>query len=108
MKKLNHIKMFESIGLPARMYHGLGKDQYMVIVDMASDTIKTWSETLAEIADLAPNCIFQAFNPVTPDYWEVTIVGPEMECEAIADYWNNLTGGNEVVAEPFRLARKRY
>jgi hypothetical protein len=107
MKNLQHIKMFESIGLPARMYHGLGKDQYMVTVDMASDTLNVWADTISEMAKIAPNCIFQEFNPVTPDYWEVTIVGPEMECTAIANYWNNLTGGNEVMVEPFRLRRTR-
>jgi hypothetical protein len=90
------------------MYQGLGQGKYMVSVDMAAETLKAWADTISDMAEIAPNCIFQNFNAVTPDYWEVTIVGPEMECTAIANYWNNLTGGNEAMAEPFKPGRTRY
>jgi hypothetical protein len=107
---MKHIKLFESINHPARINQELGKGQnlYMVSVDMAAETLKVWGDTLSELGEIAPNCIFQNFNAVTPDYWEVIIVGSEVECTAIANYWNNLTGGNEVMVEPFRQPKTRY
>jgi hypothetical protein len=33
---------------------------------------------------------------------------PKGECEALAKYWNNLTGGNEVNPLPFRLKNRKY
>ena len=98
---MKHIKLFESINLPARHFHGLDRDLHMVIIDMASDILPTWGITITEMGRIAPTCIFQDFTSITPDYWEVTIVGPKMECEALAKYWNNLTGGNEIEVEKF-------
>jgi hypothetical protein len=80
----------------------------MVTIDMGADTLPTWGITITEMGKIAPTCIFQDFTSITPDYWDVTIVGPKMECEALAKYWNNLKGANEVEVEPFRLKRKGY
>ena len=105
---MKHIKLFESINLPARNFHGLGRDLHMVTIDMASDILATWGITITEMGEIAPTCIFQDFTSITPDYWAVTIVGPKGECEALAKYWNNLTGGNEVNPLPFRLKNRKY
>lgn len=80
----------------------------MVIIDMARETLKTWAITLDEMAKVAPNCEFASFSDVSPDYWETVIVGSEAECAAIAKYWNELQGGDEVVVEPYRGRRTRY
>ena len=82
----------------------------MVQIDMAaSETLENWASTFVKLAEIAPNCKLVQFMPVTQDYWEVTISGSEMECSAIAKYWNDLTGGDEVSVMPFRQQRnKRY
>ena len=88
----------------------LGLDNSMMVqLDMASETLKNWAMTLADLAEIAPNCVFVEFMSVTPDYWEVTISGSKMECSAIAKYWNDLTGADETTVMPFRSQRnKRY
>jgi hypothetical protein len=114
---MKHVKLFESYGHPARVNQELQrsirenvvipnvKKVYMVVIDLASDTLDNWAKTIEEMAKVAPNCVFQNFDPVggRPDYWDVTLVGPKEECQAIADYMNSLRGGDEVMAEPFRL-----
>jgi hypothetical protein len=107
---MKHVKLFESYGHPARVNQELqrsirAKNLYMVVIDLASDTLDNWAKTIEEMAKVAPNCVFQNFDPVggRPDYWDVTLVGPKEECQAIADYMNSLRGGDEVMAEPFRL-----
>jgi len=100
---MKHVRNFQGFDLnESNVTH-----EAMVTIDMAHDTIKTWSDTLAGMAEIAPNCLFHSFVPFK-DYWEVVIIGPRMECEGLADYWNNLTGGSEVAVEPFRGPRTRY
>lgn len=99
----NHINKFGQY-----IKESMGMDEYTVTVEMAADTVTIWADTLAELAEIAPNCYFSEFTSITPDNWDVTLVGSEEECEAIANYWNELTGGNEVIAEPFTQRRQQY
>lgn len=97
MKKLENFKNYKSF-----LNESYSNPEAMVTLDMASETLANWATTLSEMAKIAPNCVFVSFDSVTADYWDVTISGSFSECQALADYWNDLKGADEVVVEPFR------
>jgi|LakMenEpi03Aug12_release.lakeMendotaPanAssembly.Ray.scaffolds.fasta_scaffold114766_2 hypothetical protein len=71
---------------------------YYVEIDMsAGDELYMYAKTFAELARLAPNTILDDMNTANIDYYDVKMVGPKEECQAIADYWNNLRGSNDIV-----------
>ena len=79
----------------------------MVVIEMPYDTLDVWANLLGDIAKLAPNCIINEILPAK-DYWEVVVFGPKMECVALAEYFNDLTGGDEFTVQPFLQRNRRY
>ena len=70
---------------------------YEVTIDLVSgENLMNYASTFADLAKVAPNCTIISINAVTADWWEVTLVGSMNECEAAAQYWNDLRGGDDI------------
>jgi hypothetical protein len=72
-----------------------------VSLDMVPDTLQSWADTLSELSRIAPNCEIREFSNDVHSI-DVMIVGPRRECNAIAQYWNDLRGADETEVEPYR------
>ncbi len=64
---------------------------YMVTTDWSTETLENWAKSLAEMAEVAPNCMIENITTDSQGF-EVTIIGSRRECEAFADYWYNKSG----------------
>lgn len=93
------IKFFEEF-----INENMGRNpESVVIISLGNNELEDWGITMSKLGQIAPNCEFLKFELANMDYWDITIAGPKIQCQAIADYMNELSGefGTGVQVFPF-------
>jgi hypothetical protein len=78
-------------------------NQTTTSIDFGYGKLGEMAEGFAALAELAPNCQVMSTDGVKRDYMTIEIVGPAEECDAVADYWNELRMSKDIYTAPYGM-----